>query len=305
MTDDVLDNLANDSSSDNVDLSSDVSTNEPQVVAETKPLQSWPDNWRELMSGGDEKELKRLQRMASPEAQYKSYRELEKIKSSFTPPPKKPTADSTPEEVKAYRDAVGVPDDYNGYDLNFDDGTTIGDDQKPMVEGYLKYAHENNLSKDQVKNQLQWYMKDVAEQQQALYEKNEQAAVEGRVALKAEWGGEYQGNVNSIQSLFTDAPEGMMDSILNYRGADGLKFANNPDNIRWLVGLAKQVNPTASLLPVGANSEAGIDTELAKLQSQMNSSDTAERNKYWKDPQAQERFLKLTQAKAQMKQNSR
>lgn len=297
MTDEVLDNPSP-GASDATPVS-DQSTNivsAPEVAAPVAP-QTWPDNWRQAMAGDDEKELKRLERMKSPNDVFKSYRELEKLKSGFTPPPKKPEDGATPEEVKAYRDYLGVPESHSGYDLKFDDGTAIGEDVMPHIEGFLKHAHANNMSPEVVKSSIKFYMDDIAQEQERISTLNYEAKINGIAELKSEWGGEYKGNINSIQSLFADAPEGTMDSLLNARGPDGLNFANNPANIKWLVGLAKTINPTASLLPSGANDLASIDTELDKLRTQMNSSDPVERNKYWKDPKAQERLLALTQAK--------
>lgn len=275
---------------------------DPNIIdtpADKAPVvpQTWPDNWRHELSGGDEKELKRLERMKSPADVYKSYRELERLKSSYTPPPKKPGEGATPEEIKAYRDHAGIPDDPKGYDLNFDDGTAIGEDMMPYVEGFLKHAHDSGLPKDVVKSTLKFYMEDVAREQSKIASLNDEARVNGITNLKSEWGAEFKGNMNAIQSLFTEAPEGVMQSLLNARDESGLKFANNEANIRWLVGLAKSINPTASLLPAGANDASSIDTELEKLQGQMNSQDKAERDKYWKDPKAQARYLALTQAK--------
>jgi hypothetical protein len=293
MTDEILDNLQASPS----DTQQDVNiTNTPAESAPVVP-QTWPDNWRYEMAGGDEKELNRLERKKAPTDVYKSYRELEKIKSSCVPAPKKPTSESTPEEVKAYRESIGVPEDYKAYDLSFDDGTAIGEDLMPAVDGYLKFAHESNLPPEVVKSNIKWFMDDIAQEQARVKQANDEARVNGLVQLKSEWGGEFQGNMNAIHSLFTEAPEGVQQSLFNAVGADGLKFANNPDNIRWLVNVAKAINPTASLLPAGVNTEAGIDTELEKLQSMMHSKDPAESNKYWKDPKAQERFLALTQAK--------
>ncbi len=307
MTDEILDNSQSDPSQNDQQQQPNPAAgaenkqtsiiNTPEDKAPAAP-QTWPDNWREVMAAGDEKELARLQRLKAPTDVYKSYRELEKIKSSFVPAPKAPTKDSTPEEVKAYRDHLGVPESPDKYDLTFDDGTVIGDDLMPQVDGYLKFAHENNLPSGVVKNNLKWFMNDVAREQERLSDLNEEAKINGITDLKSEWGGEFKGNINSINSLFTEAPEGTMDSLLNARGPDGLKFANNPDNIRWLVSLAKSLNPTASLLPSGATDSVSIDTELAKLTSQMHSKDPVERDKYWKDPKAQERFAKLNQAKS-------
>lgn len=259
--------------------------------------QDWPDSWRNLMAGEDEKELKRLERMKSPADVFKSYRELEKLKSSFSPAPKKPGEGATDDEVKAYREYHGIPDSPDGYDLSFDDGTAIGEDIMPHLKGYLEHAHKAGIPKDQVKATVQYYLQDIQVEQERQYQINDEARVNGTAELRAEWGAEYQGNINSIRSLFTEAPEGVMDALLGARDESGLKFANNPDNIRWLVGIAKQLNPTASLLPTGATDAASIDAELEKLQAQMNSGDPVERDKYWKDPRAQERYIKLLGAK--------
>jgi hypothetical protein len=299
MTDEILDNPTFGSGDQTAIATNIINTAEPLVPVAP---QTWPDNWRQEMAGNDEKELKRLERMKSPADVYKSYREIEKLKSSFTPIPKKPTAESTPEEVKAYRDHLGIPETFDKYDLSFDDGTAVGEDLMPQVNGFLQYAHEHNIPPEFVKGPLKFFLDDVAREKEAIAERNDEARIEGSAKLRAEWGNaEYKGNINAIQSLFTDAPEGTMDRLLNAADSSGLKFANNADNIRWLVGLAKTINPTASLLPAGANDAAGIETELAKLQSQMNSHDSVERNKYWKDQKAQSRYLELTKAK----QNSR
>lgn len=259
--------------------------------------QTWPDNWREIMANGDDKELARLQRLKAPNDVYKSYRELEKIKSSFVPAPKKPGEGATPEEVKAYRDHLGIPENPKDYDLNFGDGTVVGEEVMPHLEGFLKHAHDNNMPPDQVKSAVKFYLDDIERVQQQIAHTNDEARVNGLAELKSEWGGEFKGNLNSIQSLFTEAPEGTMEALMGAAGPDGLKFANNPDNIRWLVGLAKAINPTASLLPSGVTDSTSIDTELDKLKGMMNSKDPVERDRYWKDPKAQERFLALTQAK--------
>ena len=295
MTDAALDNLDTSASDQTVVDTNIIDTQDSAAIVAP---QTWPDDWRRQMAGDDEKENKRLERMKSPADLFKSYRELEKLKSSYTPPPKAPGKDATPEEVKAYRDQIGVPESHDKYDLSFDDGTVIGEDIRPHFDGFLKYAHENNMSPDQVKGIAKFYMADIANQQQQVKIANDEARVNGLADLKSEWGGEFKGNINAIQSLFVDAPEGTMDRLMSAAGADGLKFANNPDNIRWLVSLAKTINPVASLLPSGITDESSIDTELDKLKSQMTSKDPAEQAKYWKDPKAQERYQALVQAKS-------
>lgn len=304
MLDELLDNSPADPSTADAPTAQPAADPIVSAPADVAPP-AWPDNWRQVMAGGDEKELKRLERMKTPADVYKSYREIEKIKSSFTPPPKAPTAESTPEEIKAYRDHYGVPEDHTKYDLNFEDGTAIGDDVMPVLEGYLKYAHERNRTPAQVKEDVKWYMEDMARAQEQIQSMNNEAEQKGKAELKAEWGPNYKGNFNAINSLFVDAPAGVKEALMLSRGDDGLMFGNKTDNIRWLVNIANQLNPTASLVPSGANDAASIDTELDKYRGWMNSKDPVERNKYWKDDSISNpvtgRFAQLNAAKAQMK----
>jgi hypothetical protein len=259
MSEEILDNPAPDAGpSDDIQNTNILDTTPNDAVSVPA---TWPENWRDEMAGGEEKYLKQLERLNSPNDVFKSY-----------------------------------PDSPDGYSLDFDDGTVIGDDIKPQLEGYLKYAHDNNTPPETVKNTISWFMNDVQAQQEAYKAANDEARINGITELKTEWGGEYQGNMNAVHSLFTNAPDGTMDNLLNSAGPDGLKFANNADNIRWLVGLAKQVNPTATLVPPGPDQAASISTEIANIEKMMHSPDKAESSKYWKDEKMQARYVQLKQA---------
>jgi len=293
MTDEILDNPAPETgaSEDPTNI-----LNSPQP--ESSAPQTWPDDWRENMAGGDEKYLKQLQRLNSPIDLSKSYFEAQKKISSYKPAIEKPGADATPEALKAYRESIGVPDDPSGYSLDFDDGTVIGEDIKPQLDGFLKFAHESNMAPDAVKSTLSWFMKDVEAQQESIKLANDEARINGMAELKSEWGAEYQGNINAVQSLFTNAPEGMLDRLMFAKDDQGLNFANNPDNIRWLASLAKQLNPTATLVPPGPDQAGSIDAEIDKIKKLMTSPDKSESDKYWKDDKMQERFVLLNKARS-------
>ena len=293
MTDEILDNPAPETGA----------SEEPRNIlnapeAENTAPQTWPDQWREDMSGGDEKALKQLQRLNSPMDLGKSYFEAQKKISGYKPAVEKPGPDATPEALKAYRDSIGVPEDPSGYSLDFDDGTVIGEDIKPQLDGFLQFAHESNMAPDAVKSTLSWFMKDVEAQQENIKLANDEAAINGKAELRSEWGAEYQGNMNAIQSLFTNAPEGMADRLMYGSNSDGLSWCNEPDNMRWLASLAKQLNPTATLVPPGPDQAGSIDAEISKIQAMMNSPDASERNKYWKDDKMQERYALLNKARS-------
>ena len=296
MSDLALDNPVDTGSSDTSIVEAPNNITDTPAAANAAP-QTWHDNWRNDMAGGDEKFMKQLDRFGSPTDVFKSYREVQSKLSSQPAALEKPGEDSTPEQISAYRESIGVPESVDGYNLDSEDGTVIGEDVKEKLDGYLEYAHANNVPQDQVKSTVDWFLKDVEAAEQSRKTANDEARIEGTAELRSEWGGEFQGNMNAVHSLFTEAPEGTMDALLGSSDANGLKFANNADNIRWLVGLAKQLNPTATLVPPGPDQAGSIDTEIEKIQGLMNHADKAERNKYWKDDKMQARFAQLNQAK--------
>ena len=295
MSEEILDNPDTGTSEQSIEQPGSIIDTAP---AESAAPQTWPDTWRQELAGEDEKALKQLERLNSPKDLGKSWLEAQKKISSYKPAVEKPGAEATPEQVKAYRESLGVPDDPSGYNLDFEDGTVIGEDIKPQLDGFLKYAHDKHLPPGQVKDTLSWYMKDVQEQQESLKLANDEARIEGTAELRSEWGGEFQGNMNAVHTLFNNAPEGTMEKLLNSTGPDGLKFANSADNIRWLVGLAKDLNPQATLVPPGPDQAASIDKEIEDLQKLMHSKDPTEKAKYWKDESKQKRYAALMQSKS-------
>lgn len=295
MSEEALDNPAPEAGpSDDIQNTSILDSTPDDAV--TVPA-TWPENWRDQMAGGEDKYLKQLERLNSPQDVFKSYRELQGKLSSQKPAIEKPGDGASEEDIKAYRESIGVPDSPGGYSLDFEDGTVIGDDIKPKLDGYLKHAHESNLPPEVVKSTVSWFMQDMEAVQEAKNNANDEARINGITELKAEWGGEFQGNMNAIHSLFTNAPEGTMENLLNSAGPDGLKFANNPDNIRWLANLAKEANPTATLVPPGPDQAASVEAEINKIKEIMSSPDKSVRDKYWGDQAMQTRFMQLNQSK--------
>jgi hypothetical protein len=100
-------------------------------------------DWRKSVSGGDEKAVKTFERFATLGDLGKAYREAQaKISSGelAKPLPK----DATPEQIKAYREGNGIPEKPEGYFEKLPNGLVIGEDDKPLFEGFAKSMHELN-----------------------------------------------------------------------------------------------------------------------------------------------------------------
>lgn len=268
---------------------------DPAADGGAKP--AWPDNWRALVAGDDEKVAKQLDRFTDPKAVVTAYRALQQKLSSgeYT---SKLAPDAKPEDVKKWRAENGIPDEAKGYELP--DGLVVGDADKPLIDAMLTSMHAKNLPKDAVKAIVADYYK----QQEALAAQRAEQDADNDTAAKetliAEWGADYKRNANAIKSLLESAPEGIKDKIMGARLADGKAAVHDADFMRWLAQLSREINPVASVVPAGADQATAIADELAGLVKQM-----GDRNSdYWKGPLAekkQARYRELIEAQNRAK----
>lgn len=263
---------------------------------------TWPADWRKHLAGNDEKEVKQLERFASPADVWRKARALEQRLSSgelkaVTPFPDK----GTPEQQAAWRTENGIPESPDKYQVNLGEGVVIGEQDKPIIDDFLKSAHASNTPPNVVNATLKWYYDFAEKQREARYEQDQQAKAKFEDTMRPEWGGEYRPNLNSVHALLDMAPEGVKDKFLNGRLADGTPIGSDPDTLRWLANLSRQINPITTIIPgSGANISQAIEDELSKFNGMM-----ADRgSEYWKGPNAeknQARYRELLSAKERQK----
>ena len=204
---------------------------------------------------------------------------------------------ATPEQVKEYREALGIPETPDKYDLGKDikiegmDPTLLGE--------VLKEAHESNQTPDQVKATLKAWSKISQSVKEQQYESDVNIQKTSEDALRAEWGTEYRRNINIIHGMLDGAASpGLKDAIMGGRLADGTPIGSSPDALKFLVGLALIQNPTGVVVPGSeANPMKGVEEELAKIDQTMKTNRAA----YNKDEKMQARYRELLVAKEKLK----
>lgn len=263
----------------------------PDKETTTKETETfaWPETWRAELAAGDDKAAKRLERFASPADIFRSYRALEQrmssgeLKSALK-------ADAKPEEIAAWRAENGIPEAPEKYEIALSEGLIIGDEDKPIINDFLATAHHANLSNEQASKAVQWYY-DLIEKQAA-----DQAAADEAVqqksedTLRGEWGNDYRANVNLINALLDQGPQDVKDALLGGRTASGVPIGSDPAVLRWLASVAREINPTATVVPAGGTSMANaIEDEIAGLEKKM-----ADRGSdYWKGGSAEKNQSRL------------
>lgn len=196
------------------------------------------------------------------------------------------TKDSTPEEIKAYREAYGIPEKADGYEINLPDGVIVGEVDKPLVDAFLEVAHEHNIPPAAANAIIAKQL----ELQNAMIEEQEAADEAAREATSAEllspetgWGSEAKLNKNLINNMLEQAPEGVKDLIENARLADGTLLGNHAPTLKWLASVARELNPTATLTPGNTdNTVTSIQGRLTTLEKMMGD----QKSDYWKGSSA-------------------
>lgn len=261
-----------------------------------KETEGGETDWRVKLAGGDEKELKRLGRFASEADVYKAYRELEKKKDSGEFKRPFPT-EGTDEEVAQWRKENGIPDAPEKYDLKFEDGTVIGEEDKPLVDEFVKNMHGENASPAQVKAALSSYYGILGRQQQALAESDASFKDEALEGLREEWEGDFKKNLGAVNGLLQSLPEDTRLAFETARTADGKLIGNDPDVIKWLAQTAYEINPAATVMPSSMSNPGGaISDEISSIEKMVADKESA----YWTGSGAekmQARYLELLSAR--------
>lgn len=263
-----------------------------------KPAQIWPDDWRKHIAGEDEKELQRLGRFATPADVHKAYRALEARLSSGQLKSALPQ-NAKPEELAQWRKENGIPEAPDKYELKLANNMTVGDEDKPFVDEFLKVAHSLNMSPDQASAAVQTYFDNRARQAEMTAEKDESDRQAALDALNVEYGKEFRTNVNMVRATLERFPSGIREALESARLPDGTALFNNPDVIRGFVTMAREIDPAATLVPsVQGDPVKAIQTEKAEIEKVMSTN----RKAYNKDEKMQARYRELIDAELKLNQ---
>lgn len=264
------------------------------IAEATKGLngKTFPENWREQVAGDDKEAMATLARFNDPSALFKSYNELRgkmakgELKAA-TPFPDKGSA----EEQTAWRKANDIPEKHDAYDTKLGNGLVIGDDDKPIVDSYLKYAHSGNMPQGVVKQNLEWFFGQyLPEMQRTQAEADAEARTKAHETLRQKWGGNFKANVEAAKALVGELPAAAQDLFWGSRLADGTPLGDHPDVVQWLSSLAFKINPHVTLVPGDqAGQLKGVEAELREIEKAM----STDRRAYNKDEAKQARYREL------------
>ena len=261
----------------------------------------WPEDWREQMSGGDEKALKQLGRYATPNDVYNKARALEQRMSSGELKAVAPfPAEGTDKEKSAWREENNVPLEAK-YELKMPEGFVIGEADQPAIDSFMEFAHANNMATPDVNAAINWYFQNQETAAEARNDLDTEFQTKNTDELRAEWGDDYRGNVNRINGLLDTAPQDVKEAIMGARLPDGNPLGSDAGVLKYFAQLAHEVNPVTTLVPgSGANAMNAIADEISKIEGLM----ANRQSEYYKGPTAdkmQSRYRDLIEARDKSK----
>lgn len=152
------------------------------------PAETQPADWRAALPE-DIRAAPSMAKFKDPAELAKSYLEAEKLigrKGVVVP-----GENATPEEVAAFRAALGVPDAPDGYGLAAPEGLPDGVWNEDSAKAFAAKAHELGIPPAAAKGLAEWFAKAQAE---ALG-----AAEPWQPVLEKEWGAKFQDNLDLAQ----------------------------------------------------------------------------------------------------------
>lgn len=216
---------------------------EPNPGSESAPAPSSGGSEADLqalrvkLAGGDAAFLKQLERYKSEEDISKGFREAYKAAKSGGKLPEL-TDKSTPEEVKAYREAMGIPEDPTAYPVAFAEDFGASAYDTAILDDFKAAMHEKNVPPKVAAAALEWYQDFATVQAQELNAQLAKTAKETQATLRAEWGGDYDGNIGAAQMLMKQhlGDEGF-NSLMEMRLMDGSRLQDNLPFVKMMANL--------------------------------------------------------------------
>lgn len=232
-----------------------------------------PENWRAILSGGDEALSKLVNRYTTPQNFAKAFAETRtKLRSGQHAQPL--AEDATPEEIAAYRKAVGVPDAPEGYGFAFpqDSGATEAD--AAVLGEFSKFMHDRHVPPAAAKAAFDFYLSRMTEGRAAREEAAQEATLENMAQLRSAFPGrELQRNFRIAdefaQQHFTEHDElEAFNEVMQARLPNGVRIMDYAPFMKGLFKAARSQADEEALY--GGDAGGGgrsIDEQIAEYRA--------------------------------------
>lgn len=253
----------------------------------------FPDNWRQVLAGEDQKLLARLERMSDPKMLAQAVREQDLLIASGKLRAGLPE-NATPEQIVEFRKANNLPETPEGYEIKLPEGIVIGEIDKPIIAAVQRSAHAAYAPPEVLNQIVSSYYAEIEKENQAEIVRQRAIKDATTAHLKGLWGNQFETMRSLIVNMMEGAPVEVKDNLLYGETADGTLICNHAPILEWLGQMALRLNPLAVVFPgAGVAGIQNIEREIAELEKKMGDNYMA----WQKDKASQERLLTLYRAR--------
>jgi hypothetical protein len=230
---------------------------------------SWPDDWREKMANGDAKLAKRLERFADPTKVTQSWLAAEQKISSGELKKVLPE-NPTPEQLKEYRAANGIPETPDAYKIDgVLEGVEWGDEDKAALGKFTAALHGVNAPQPVVDALLKTYAEAAQEAAAMRAEQDKAWKQTNEDQLRAELGPEFRSQIGLYKRVLDDPevfPDGLGSVLGNARDGAGNRLLNDARVAKFLINMGLERYGEGSITIGNTGKTAATrETELVNL----------------------------------------
>tara|TARA_R110000787_G_scaffold19398_3_gene58287 strand:+ start:329 stop:1231 length:903 start_codon:yes stop_codon:yes gene_type:complete len=147
-------------------------------------------DWRSSIQDADLR--KHAERFTTPEALVKANLDYRKKEGKSVT---RLSEDSSDKEVEAYREALGVPSDVDGYEFPLPEGHERSDAMMDSEDTWSNLFLNNNVPKETADVLVSAFREEIGKMQGLSAEADDKYAADATAALKSEWKEDYDKNL--------------------------------------------------------------------------------------------------------------
>lgn len=181
----------------------------------------------------------------------------------------KPGKDAKPEEVAAYRKAMGVPDAPDGYVFEDPEGYTATDADKAIRGQFAKVFHDHNVPAETAKGLTEAYRQIVTAQAAEIKAADEKYAADSEAALKKQWGADYDANVAVAERAAKHILGEDYAAARRLTDSTGRFVLDNPVMLRMLAKIGREMGEDGLRGGASESELATIDGQITDLRKQQ------------------------------------
>ena len=235
------------------------------------------ESWRDLIE--DEKLQKHAERFTSVDALVQANLESrQKLSKSIVPPGE----DAGEEEVTAYREALGVPKDIDGYDFLLPEGVERTEQMMDSEDHWANLFLDNNIPKATADVLINDFRGEIEKMMGQKAEMDDAYTKQSEADMRKEWAEDYDKNIifasRASEALLGDD----FEDARHIETSDGRFILDNPILVRMFAKLGRDMGE-------GALGSVATEGEKDTLMEQANTYREKRKDAYAKGNHAEAR----------------